>query len=267
MKKAACLVALLLTAAAFAFLPPAQAGDDAAKAARASLPNPMCPVLTDEPAEPDIYVDWNGRRVHLCCQRCRQKFLADPAAYAANLPPLPADGGARATRFAADSARRGEDDKTLTGPQRVLKLAGRFHPATVHFPIALLVVAAALEFFGLVAGRRGAGNASRRAIEAARVIVPLGAVAALLALALGLAAEEFGSFPRDMHDAIERHERLGIVTAAVAVLTALASFAAARRGGVWTVIYRVALLLVAILVGVTGFFGGVLVYGPDHYSV
>lgn len=47
--------------------------------------NEYCPVTTSEKADPNIYLDYNGQRIHFCCQKCKRDFLADPEQYLANV--------------------------------------------------------------------------------------------------------------------------------------------------------------------------------------
>jgi len=55
-----------------------------------------CPVMGN-PINPDIYVDYEGRRVYFCCQACVAKFKANPEKYLANL-----DSPSQETRSEAD---------------------------------------------------------------------------------------------------------------------------------------------------------------------
>src|SRR2546425_646908 len=50
------------------------------------LPNQFCPVKTTEEAVADQFVDYQAKRVHFCCEKCKAKFEKDPAPYVANLP-------------------------------------------------------------------------------------------------------------------------------------------------------------------------------------
>ena len=45
----------------------------------------QCPVL-GEPIDPNVYLDYQGRRVYFCCPMCKDTFLKDPAKYLATLP-------------------------------------------------------------------------------------------------------------------------------------------------------------------------------------
>lgn len=41
---------------------------------------PMCPVMGG-PIDPNVYVEYEGKRVYFCCQGCDDQFLADPERY------------------------------------------------------------------------------------------------------------------------------------------------------------------------------------------
>ena len=242
------LAAFALAAAASGTASAASVGDDGATAAPVALPagaNTMCPVLTDEPVDPSIWVDYQGRRVYLCCQRCRKKFLEDPTPYLAALEASPRAGGD------APAA-------PLSGGARLVRFAGRFHPSTVHFPIALIAVAALFEILG--AARR-----DRTLTVAAVWLAALGASGAVAAAALGWSAAAFSTFPGDLAWILETHRWLGVGTAATAVLAATTGVLSLRRGGGWPFLFRLLLLAATVLVLVTGFFGGTLIYGFDHY--
>jgi len=47
--------------------------------------NEFCPVTTSEKADPNIYLDYEGNRIHFCCNKCKRDFISDPDAYLANL--------------------------------------------------------------------------------------------------------------------------------------------------------------------------------------
>lgn len=47
--------------------------------------NEYCPVTTSETADPNIYLDYEGQRIHFCCNKCKRDFIADPDAYLADL--------------------------------------------------------------------------------------------------------------------------------------------------------------------------------------
>ena len=48
--------------------------------AKAEIAQKLCPV-TDDPINPDIFVDYNGRRIYFCCGACPAEFKKDPEKY------------------------------------------------------------------------------------------------------------------------------------------------------------------------------------------
>ncbi len=133
---------------------------------------------------------------------------------------------------------------------------GHFHPALVHFPVALLLSGAALE----------AWQAMRSPLErsmVARVLLALGAAGSLLAVASGLLLYHPEDFRDRVLAAVQVHRVLGFCTAGAA----LGAFAASRANGarpasrarLW--VYRLALFLAAALAGLAGHYGGWVVTG------
>jgi mono/diheme cytochrome c family protein/uncharacterized membrane protein len=135
---------------------------------------------------------------------------------------------------------------------------GKFHPAIVHFPIALLTAAALAELLRMVTGKPSFEPVSRYCVW-------LGFVTAVLAGGLGW----FAGSSRLSDDPwiLTTHRWLGTSTVACAALVLVLCEVSRRpdpgRTGIW---FRVTLLGVAVLGLVTGFFGGALVFGLDHYA-
>jgi mono/diheme cytochrome c family protein/uncharacterized membrane protein len=133
---------------------------------------------------------------------------------------------------------------------------GRFHPPAVHFPIALLTAAALAELLRLVTGKP--------AFEpVARYGVWLGFLTALPAGALGWCAGGFHL--TDASCLLMTHRWLGSSTVACAGL-ALALGEVSRRSTRFRIWFRVTLFGAAGVALATGFFGGALVFGLDHYA-
>jgi len=129
---------------------------------------------------------------------------------------------------------------------------GRMHPMVVHFPIALILVAALLEGWGLVRRRTAAG-------DPAWICVSLGSLSAIVVTIMGYAfADQKSPSPE-----LELHERFGLITTIAAVLTMAVAWRARRSGGTGgpAAAYRAFLFAVALGVSVTGHLGGELVYG------
>jgi uncharacterized membrane protein len=147
---------------------------------------------------------------------------------------------------------------------------GKLHPLVVHFPIALLLVGAAAEFLRLT---RGQNRPSRAAMLCLGIAAPTAVMAAVLGWSDATTAGHQGS------DAwvLFWHRWLGIPTACVAVAGVVLAVIANRRGPAaepatavsvgrprafgW---YRLCVLAGAVLVAVTGHFGGMLVYGTSY---
>jgi uncharacterized membrane protein len=132
----------------------------------------------------------------------------------------------------------------------LLRLLGRFHPAIVHFPIALLAVAAVFEVWQVVRRKPGLSPATAPCLV-------LGAVSAIVASALGFLFDDGGG------ELVELHKWVGIASTAAAFLAAvLVRMAASSPGALMTL--RVLLFAGATLVGGTGYLGGELVFGRNH---
>lgn len=251
------------------------------EAQEATQTNAMCPVMTDEPIDPEIYIDYNGRRVYFCCTRCRRSFERDPEPYLINLASFSqsqsddshidetsesgsddghdhdAPSGEHAN--GDDQAHTHEHDQPSTAAMpKFLEWLGRFHPATVHFPIGLLVAAALAELLGLITRRSSYSST-------ARFCLWLGALGAILAGGLGWL---FGGFHLVDDDWIlTTHRWVGTSTAVLAIVALIASEAhhrnvASRSAARW---YFLTLFIAAGLVTASGFFGGAMLYGIDHY--
>ena len=134
-----------------------------------------------------------------------------------------------------------------------MALTGRLHPLLVHFPIALVLIAAVAELVSLTA----------RFPEWHRVAVAnirAGSVFAIASAAAGwlLASSRIV----EASPALEWHRWLGVTGAVAAVAAALATSEMDRPPRrLW--LYRIALCCAAALVAVAGHFGAVLVWGAD----
>ncbi len=241
----------------------------AAQAPETGAPaNAMCPVMTDEPIDPEIFTNYQDRRLFFCCTKCRRKFLQDPSVYEEGLAqvwsaPEPVSGGGEDVHQDSSESEAVHDHATDHGAPhgwaRLLRWLGKFHPVLVHFPIALLLTAAMAELLVLMKGL------SSLAIVA-RFCIYLGASFAVLASLLGWAAAEFARFGEEVSWVLLTHRWVGTGTAALACVTVLFAELARRKEGTrWLLWYRRALFLTAILVGVAGHFGASLIFGLGHF--
>jgi uncharacterized membrane protein len=134
---------------------------------------------------------------------------------------------------------------------------GKFHLLLVHFPIALLVAAAAGELWCVA-------KKSRTPAPAVRFCVLLGAAAAVPSAALGW-LYAMGGHGVGSPNTLALHRWVGTATAFWAVVTAVCSELDVRRGSrSWHV--RILVLTAALLVGLSAHFGGLLVHGEDFFD-
>ncbi|MEX2671393.1 MAG: c-type cytochrome domain-containing protein [Phycisphaeraceae bacterium] len=137
--------------------------------------------------------------------------------------------------------------------QRLWVFVGVFHPMVVHFPIALLTLAAIIE----IGRATKLLNISR---DATWICLLLGAATAIAAATLGWAnASDMGET-----ETLSRHRWIGISVTVLAV--GLAGFTTWQRYRPQLTpgrIYLAAMALLAAGVGFTGHLGGQLVYGDD----
>jgi uncharacterized membrane protein len=144
----------------------------------------------------------------------------------------------------------GHADQGETGVIAVLK---KLHPATIHFPIALFLMAAATELF--IMRRKGAGFEG-----AVRVLVYGGAAGAVVAVLFGWIHTGlwFGG-----DTVMQVHRWNGMLIAVLGLAMAyLASRPLQSRA-----LLRAAIFSMATLILVQGFLGGELAHGPNHLGI
>lgn len=142
------------------------------------------------------------------------------------------------------------------GVPRPLAWLGKFHPLATHFPIALLSIAAISELLLL----RKPSELFRQSV---RFCVWTGAIGALAAAPLGWF---FAGFHIVDDEWLMTAHRWTGTAAAVWALAILYLCERTYRDGADRKRFRLALFLGAGLVGATGFLGGSLIYGLDHYA-
>ena len=127
----------------------------------------------------------------------------------------------------------------------------RLHPATVHFPIALLIVAALVEMLAMA---RSSGPLA----QAANVMTVAGAAGAVVAALFGWIHTGiwFGG-DSTMH----WHRWTGTGLALAAPLAALLAFRADRG------VFRIVIVLIAAALVAQGYWGAELAQGPDHLGL
>ncbi|MBW7905330.1 MAG: YHS domain-containing protein [Phycisphaerae bacterium] len=268
--------------------------------------NALCPVMTEEKVDPAFTTTYRGRVIGFCCDKCLAKFEANPQRYASRLTALlastqptsaPSITGQQAPESRPGDPERSADRKHTeshdadtesqqheTGGHvhgaeggaendghkhehehgeavgffaRLVAWLGKFHPPAVNFPIAMIAGAALAELLLIATGRSFFANAARFCLW----VGCLGAVAAAM----------LGWFFGGLHlvdDSwvLTTHRWLGTSTALWSVLVLVLGERAIRRGEASRRTFRVVLFSGAGLVAVTGFFGGSLIYGLNHYA-
>jgi mono/diheme cytochrome c family protein/uncharacterized membrane protein len=142
--------------------------------------------------------------------------------------------------------------------EKMIRWLGNFHPPAVHFPIALLTAAAVAELL-----RMATGKPEFDAIT--RYCVWFGTLTAVVAGVLGWSLGGFRL--TDASWVMMTHRWLGTSTVACAGLVLVLSELSRRPDRRRTrMCFRGMLLVVTGLVTVTGFFGGAVVFGLDHYA-
>ena len=129
---------------------------------------------------------------------------------------------------------------------------GKFHPLLVHFPIALVLAAAAAELVVLATTRTAWHTV---AIANIRAGAALGVVTAITGWM-------FASSPLvDASPSLEWHRWVGMAGAAGAIGAAFLSSRLPVPSRRSALVYRVTLFVTALLVAITGHLGGTLVWG------
>lgn len=216
------------------------------------LTNKYCPVTTSELAEEQFSIDYQGRTIYFCCNKCKKDFLSNPEMYLANLDSPVSD---------SDQPELSHDHGTDHGDSSSsVRFIGKFHPMLTHFPIALVV--SALLFMALAAILQ---NQTMNYVSVYSIY--FAALTGIGTVLIGLAAGSAASYPSFLSDYLSWHRLLGIATGIVTIVTAFAGrrlLQKSSKGTAWA--YSIALIVNAIMVGVTGHLGATLVFGPDHFN-
>lgn len=249
-----------------------------------------CPVTPAEEIDPEVFNDYKSWRIYFCCDRCKIKFTRDPEKYEAQLvgtpaaTPQPPAGQAEKPHEHgheepakpqpdADSAKETEhhhDEATGQPPgkehdhkehgpgigPRWQKWLGGFHPPMVNFPIGVLTAGALAEVLFMLRRRSEFDHVARFCV----------AFAVATGIAAGILGWLFaGIRVTDSDSLLAIHRWLGTGTVLWLVVLLWASERARRPEHPDRGLYRFFLFGGTALVSATGFFGGAMVYGFDHY--
>lgn len=141
------------------------------------------------------------------------------------------------------------------------------HPMMVHFPIALLLAALALDCVGLILKKD-------RIRQAALPVLALAVLGGIVAAITGdMAHDAITRMTTELHELIEAHEIFAFSTLGWAVVAlALRIWAEYKKAlqGLWGYLSLAALVVAAIMVSITGYFGGEIVFkygvGTSQYE-
>jgi uncharacterized membrane protein len=215
---------------------------------------------------PALILVFSGSGAALAHEAHLKQVDAAPAEVAAPVPAtVPAGGGTTPH----DHSKHAAVPKVVTadaagadqaGPEnnvpKPLGWLGKFHPPLTHFPIALLTIAAVGELLFI-------RTDEVRFEHAVRFTVGFGAISSLAAATLGWFFAGFqlvdGEWP------MTAHRWFGTATALLSVGLLLLS-SRTRRSEESRKSFRIVLFASVALANVTGFLGGALIYGLDHYS-
>lgn len=138
------------------------------------------------------------------------------------------------------------------------ELTGRLHPLVVHFPIAFILGAAALELARLRERWSGLDNTIQ-------ILLWLGGIAALAAVGTGLIfANDFAPAPSERW-MFPWHRGLAIAGAVVALLAAAIGRNAANKRHRLR-LRRILAWAAAALISISAHFGALMVWGADYYT-
>ncbi|HZZ44664.1 MAG TPA: PSD1 and planctomycete cytochrome C domain-containing protein [Tepidisphaeraceae bacterium] len=135
-----------------------------------------------------------------------------------------------------------------------VQTVGRLHVLTVHFPIALLFLAGCIEAIRMI--RRKAGPS-----PVSGTLLTLGAIAAVAAAGMGWILH--GDDP--IEGLLAYHLWLGFAAAGAAIIAAVLAPIAMRIPRV-TPLFRAWTIAVAILVSLTGHYGGEMTHGEGYLT-
>ncbi len=186
---------------------------------------------------------------------------AKPAqAVMAALPP--SSGGSSGGPASPSSTAAAPKQEKADGPflKAVVRWVGKLHPVSTHFPVALMFAALLAEGIGWFTKRDSW-------LQTVRFLVVIAALGGLSATVLGWINAYFSSYDKSPGALLWWHRWLGTGTALWAVVCAAAAFMGeCREGSKERNTFRVALVVGATLVGISGFLGSALIYGLDHYA-
>ena len=136
------------------------------------------------------------------------------------------------------------------------RFLGKLHPLAVHFPVALILMAAIMELFTI-------NQKHSRLRQGIQILLISGMISSMLAAIFGYLISrdaEYGKF-------LNLHQILGTVTAFLSIIVwILHQKVSTENKPKQTITYRAVLFITAITVSFAGHFGASLTHGSDYLS-
>jgi uncharacterized membrane protein/mono/diheme cytochrome c family protein len=172
----------------------------------------------------------------------------------------PAGASPAVVQISTRPDRRAEAAPQLPFWKMLLRWFGRFHPASTHIPVGLLLAAVVAEMLVWLSKRPSW-------MATVKFLVILGALGAVNTAILGWFNAAFSSYGTgSTADILLWHRWVGTVTALWAlVCSGLLLTSNCEEGSAERTRFRAALFIGALLVSASGFLGSALNYGLDHY--
>lgn len=194
-----------------------------------------------------------------------EKLGAGPGSVVNEAMAAPAPGmqvhamdGMNADAMDMDHGDQAEDRRNKSFGERLISWLGRLHSVVIHFPIAMIVGAFAVELFGWWRGT----TAWRQTARAMLVVAAIGAVAAAI---LGWFAGGFYVIDRNLILTI--HRWLGTAVAAATLFLVWLAMRGRRTPTEPRKLYWWTLGTLTVAVAVQGFFGGTFMHcGIRHLA-
>src|SRR5690625_1366375 len=137
------------------------------------------------------------------------------------------------------------------------QLFGRLHPLVVHFPLALLFIAAFLEILSL----RNYDSKWRSAIG---IMLPIGCISAIVSTGFGYLLKVYDQFEGS---SVDLHQNLGILTSILSI-ACLWQYVRVinQKNRARILAFRGLLFSTAIVLTLTGHYGAMLTHGKDYLT-
>lgn len=158
--------------------------------------------------------------------------------------------------LAAEVGTAPAGEKAAASPENWLASIGHFHLLFLHFPIALIVMTAVAELLWI-------WFKNPLFTHAARFMILAAAIFALPTALLGLALGYSSHFEGEQLDLYAWHRNFGLMTAGLAILTAILRERCVAEKTSSATGYYLSLFVLFIFVSLTGAFGGDLAFGLD----